>query len=106
MSYDMTPCKGCKNPIGDIHRGNELMLARPRNIGYCAFCIQSGRNARPTAKPGVVRAPDLDAAARNPDGTYNGLKALSWLSEVLNPGKGFTPAEVEAIANDVKERLK
>lgn len=28
-------------------------------------------------------APDLDTAARNPDGTYNGVKALEWMSEVL-----------------------
>ncbi|PGH58030.1 hypothetical protein CRT60_08715 [Azospirillum palustre] len=30
----------------------------------------------------------LGEAAMNPDGTFNGARALSWLSEALNPGKG------------------
>ncbi len=50
------------------------------------------------------RARTLDEAARNPDGTYNGANALSWLSEVLNPGKGMTPAEVQAEFEAAKRR--
>jgi hypothetical protein len=49
-------------------------------------------------------AQTLDEAARNPDGTYNGLRALSWLSEVLNPGKGLPEDEVAKIAADVKRK--
>lgn len=43
----------------------------------------------------IRKAPDLDAAAKKPDGKYDGTRALSWLSEVLNPGRGFTPQEVK-----------
>lgn len=37
-------------------------------------------------------APDLDTAARNPDGSYNGIKALEWMSEVLT-GRRITLTE-------------
>lgn len=40
-------------------------------------------------------AKTLGEAALNPNGTYNGAKALSWLSEVLHPGKGIPEQEVE-----------
>lgn len=40
------------------------------------------------------KAETLDEACRNPDGTYNGARLLSWLSEVLCPGKGVPADEV------------
>lgn len=55
-------------------------------------------------KPDPRTARSLEEAARNPDGTYNGLRALSWLSDVLNPGKGLTEEEVAKIADDVKRK--
>lgn len=39
----------------------------------------------------------LDEAAQNPDGTYNGAAALSWLSEVPHPGKGVPAKDVMEI---------
>lgn len=50
------------------------------------------------------KAETLDDAARNADGTYNGAKALAWLSEVLNPGKGLSEGEVKAIWDDAKAK--
>lgn len=50
------------------------------------------------------KAPDLDAASKNPDGTYNGAKALSWLSEVLCPGKGLPEAEIVAMWEEAKRK--
>ena len=50
------------------------------------------------------KAETLDKAAQNPDGSYNAIRALSWLSEVLNPGKGLPEEEVAKIAEEVKER--
>lgn len=50
------------------------------------------------------KAQTLGEAAMNPDGTYNAFKALSWLSEVLNPGKGLAVEEVEAIGEEVKAK--
>lgn len=49
-------------------------------------------------------AKDLDAAARNPDGSYNGIRMLSWLSEVLHPGAGLNEEEVRAIAAEAQRR--
>lgn len=49
-------------------------------------------------------ANSLDEAALNPNGTYNGIKALSWLSEVLHPGKGMSESEVTALAAEAKAR--
>jgi hypothetical protein len=46
-------------------------------------------------------AKTLGEAAQNPDGTFNGLKGLSWLSEVLNPGRGIPLADVQRIAAEV-----
>ncbi|TAM96304.1 MAG: hypothetical protein EPN45_21045 [Rhizobiaceae bacterium] len=43
------------------------------------------------------RAADtLDEAARDPDGMYNGARALSWLSAVLTGGNGMSEDEVRA----------
>lgn len=50
------------------------------------------------------QAQTLDEAARNPDGTYNALKALSWLSEVTRPGRGLSLSEVEEIAEQAKAK--
>ena len=57
-------------------------------------------------------APDLDAAARNPDGTYNGAKALSWLSRVVgrtlhgSDCKGLSEAEVTRIWEEARARKR
>lgn len=47
------------------------------------------------------QAKTMGEAAQNADGTWNGLRGLSWLSEVLNPGKGVSAEEVKAIAERV-----
>ncbi|MEE5136198.1 hypothetical protein V2J83_11860 [Pseudomonas alliivorans] len=51
-------------------------------------------------------AKDLDEAARNEDGTYNGLRALSWLSRVLTRGEGVPLDEVEQMAVDAKAKAQ
>jgi hypothetical protein len=48
------------------------------------------------------KAETLDEAASNGDGTYNGARALSWLSEALHPGRGFTEQEVRDMWEQVK----
>jgi hypothetical protein len=50
------------------------------------------------------KAKTLAEACSNGDGTYDGLRALSWLSEVLNPGKGFSVDEVKEIHDQVQRR--
>jgi hypothetical protein len=50
------------------------------------------------------KAKTLGEAAQNPDGTYNGAKALSWLSEALFPGKGISEQEVMAEWEKAKAR--
>lgn len=50
------------------------------------------------------KAKTLDEAARNEDGSYNGVKALSWLSEVLFPGNGMDEAEVLQLVEEVKQQ--
>lgn len=50
------------------------------------------------------KANTLDEAARNPDGTYNAIKALSWLSDAINPGRGLPEEEVRKIADEVIAR--
>lgn len=50
------------------------------------------------------KAKTLDEAALNPDGTYNGLRALSWLSDVLTGGKGLPVETVAKIADEVKAK--
>lgn len=49
-------------------------------------------------------AKTLDEAAKNADGTYNAIRALSWLSGVLTGGKGLSEQEVTKIAADVKRK--
>lgn len=52
------------------------------------------------------KAKTLGEAAMNPDGTYNAIRALSWLSDVLTGGKGLSEEDVAAIAEEVKNRRK
>lgn len=52
------------------------------------------------------KAETLGEAAQNPDGTWNGARALSWLSEAMNPGKGASQAEAEALWDATKARAK
>ena len=51
-------------------------------------------------------AKTLGEAGDNGDGTYNGLRALAWLSEVLRPGAGLALPEVEKIAREVQAKRK
>jgi hypothetical protein len=48
------------------------------------------------------KAKTLGEAAQNSDGTFNALRALSWLSEVVKPGHGLSLEEVKQIAENVK----
>lgn len=48
------------------------------------------------------KAKTLGEACANSGGTYNGVRLLSWLSEVLHPGAGLSEDEVREIAAEVK----
>jgi hypothetical protein len=50
----------------------------------------------------------LEEAARNGDGSWNGVRALSWLSKALDPnGTGLSVAEIkEAMASAEAEHLR
>ncbi|MGQ9370406.1 hypothetical protein [Azospirillum sp. ST 5-10] len=52
------------------------------------------------------KADTLGEAAENPDGTFNGARALAWLSEALNPGKGASEAEVQALWDKARARRR
>jgi hypothetical protein len=52
------------------------------------------------------QAKTIDEACKNLDGTYNGAKALAWLSEVLNPGHGIPEVEIMETFAKVKNREK
>lgn len=43
------------------------------------------------------KARTLGEAAKNPDGTYNGARALAWLSEAISPGHGLPEGEVRRL---------
>ena len=51
-------------------------------------------------------AQTLEEACKNPDGTFNGLRMLSWLSEALNPGHGISVDDVRLISAEVQMRGK
>lgn len=50
------------------------------------------------------KAKTLDEACANGDGTYNGAKLLSWMSEALHPGKGVPEDEVMRIWEAAKAK--
>ena len=50
------------------------------------------------------KAKTLGEAAQNPDGSYNGLKALAWLSECMNPGKGISVEEIKKMWEEAKAK--
>lgn len=49
---------------------------------------------QPGSDPRLAKS--LEEACSNGDGTYNGARMLSWLSEAVNPGHGVSLAVVEA----------
>jgi hypothetical protein len=51
------------------------------------------------------QAKTLVEAALNPDGTWNGPRALSWMSAALG-GKGFSEEETRAIFAEAVARAK
>lgn len=50
------------------------------------------------------KAKTLGEASANGDGTYNGARALAWLSEVLSPGKGMSQEEVQKLWEEAKAK--
>ena len=50
------------------------------------------------------KAKTLGEACANGDGTYNGIKLMSWLSEAMAPGKGFSEEEVKKMREEVKAK--
>jgi hypothetical protein len=49
------------------------------------------------------KAKTLGEACQNPDGTFNGLRLMSWLSEAVVPGHGLPVEEVQKIADKVRK---
>lgn len=62
--------------------------------------------AEPTDARDPRKAKTLGEAALNPDGkTYNGAKALAWLSAILSKnGKGMSEQEVKEIWEKAKRK--
>lgn len=54
--------------------------------------------------PDPRKARTLGEACANGDGTYNAIKLMSWLSEAMMPGRGFSEEEVRGIAEEAKAR--
>ena len=52
------------------------------------------------------KAASLEEAAKNPDGTFDGARALSWLSEALNPGRGVPVEDVDDLWKEAVERRR
>lgn len=53
------------------------------------------------------QAKTMGEAARNQDGTYNGFRALSWMSAALSKsGKGLSEEEVKAMFAEAVARKK
>lgn len=52
------------------------------------------------------KAKTLGEAAQNPDGTWNGARALSWLSEVVTGGHGVPVEEVMTMWQEAKRRAE
>lgn len=50
------------------------------------------------------QAKTLGEAALNPDGTFNGARALSWLSHALTGGRGLSDEDVRRLFEDVKAK--
>ncbi len=48
------------------------------------------------------KAKTLGDAAQNTDGTFNGYRALSWLTEALHPGQGVSEDEVRKLYEEAK----
>jgi hypothetical protein len=50
------------------------------------------------------KAETLDEACANGDGTFNGYKLMSWLSEAVAPGRGISEDEVKKIWAEVQAK--
>jgi len=52
------------------------------------------------------KAKTLDEACKNPDGTFNAIRLMSWMSEIFAPGRGIPEEEVRAMAQEAINRRK
>jgi len=52
------------------------------------------------------KAETLDEACKNPDGTYNGYRLLSFLTEATNRGKRMTEEEIKEMATEIIQSKK
>lgn len=52
------------------------------------------------------KAKTLDEACKNPDGTFNAIRLMSWLTECVAPGRGIPEEEVRAMAQEAIDRRK
>lgn len=52
------------------------------------------------------KANTIDEACANGDGTYDGARAMAWLSDVLTGGKGVPADEVRTMFADTKAKRK
>ncbi len=50
------------------------------------------------------KAETLDEACANGDGTFNGYKLMSWLSEAVSPSRGISEDEVKKIWAEVQAK--
>jgi len=52
------------------------------------------------------KAKTLEEACKNPDGTFNAIRLMSWLSECVASGRGIPEEEVRAMAQEAINRRK
>jgi hypothetical protein len=71
------------------------MTGDPRNPQTLSGAAMTGdpRNAQ-----------TLDEACANGDGTFNGYRLFSWLSEATSPGKGLPEAEVRRLVDEARAK--
>jgi hypothetical protein len=84
--------------IGVAHRSTPCFSELFLTLKIDAICV---RKTNPMSDD-PRKAKTLGEACENVDGSFNGIKMISWLSEVLNPGKGIPEEEVLKIWEEVR----
>ncbi|MEX2126957.1 MAG: hypothetical protein WD871_01770 [Xanthobacteraceae bacterium] len=52
------------------------------------------------------KAKTLGQASANGDGTFNGARAIAWLSEAMHPGAGLSEAEVLRLWDEQQKKTR
>lgn len=98
--------KAAAEGSASVSAGPAAATAAGKDAGGSPATSADAPASSPGASAQASSAHTLEEAAGNGDGTYDGAKALAWLSQVLAGDRGLTEAEIREAFDVARERAR